>query len=362
MSPLAGVCFVLFLAGAAVSNAIGVIVNDVPITRQPVTLPAFLDGRVTKDIAGQLAEAPLPAIAARIERAASWLAIGDLGPRVREGCPGWLFLSDEMAVQTDGASNASARAQTVARVAHRLRSQDIDLMVAVVPDKSRIGERHLCGLLRAPELAGRVRQWVAQLNAAGVPAMDLTDAMEAPPTDTFLRTDTHWNEAGAQAAAAAVAARLLAWHDAPVRLGSRAQVTRTVASPLPRPGDLVRLAGIDGLPMAWQPPQDTVAESTFVVEADPAALDEAALFGDDALPTLALIGTSFSRTSNFVGYLQMGLQAQVANAARDGGEFAGAAAAYFASPAFTQTPPKLVVWEIPERSLQRPLAGEPALD
>ena len=361
-SAWAGVGFVVFLAGAALSNVIGVIVNDVPVTRQPITLPALLDGRVSQDMARQMAETPLPSMAARIERAASWVAIGDLGPRVRQGCPGWLFLSDEMAVYTDGGAHAAARLQTVARVAQRLRAQGIDLMVVVVPDKSRIAERHLCGQARAPEFEGRASQWVDRLNAAGVPAMDLTDAMDLPHTDTFLRTDTHWNETGAHAAAAALTARLLAWHDAPARLGPRVQVTRTVSSPEPRPGDLVRLAGIDGLPLAWQPPQDTVAQSTFVVAADTATTDEAALFGDDALPSVALIGTSFSRTSNFVGFLQMGLQARVANAARDGGEFAGAAAAYFTSPAFRQTPPKLVVWEIPERSLQRPLADDPALD
>lgn len=372
MHGLAGVCFVLFLAGGSLSNAIDVFVNHRPITRHPMTLPAFLDGRVTQDIAGQIAATPLPSAAARAERAASWLAIGDLGPRVREGCPGWLFLSDEMAVQPAGASNAAARAQIAAHVARRLQAQGIDLLVVVVPDKSRIAARHLCGLPRAPEFAGRASQWVSRLNASGVPALDLTDAMDLLHTDPFLRTDTHWNETGAHAAAAAVATRLLAWHDAAARLGTRVQVTRTVASPTPRPGDLVRLAGIDALPLTWQPPQDTVAESTFSFEAtlaaDPesnpgtAASDEAALFGDEALPTVALIGTSFSRTSNFVGYLQMALQARVANAARDGGEFAGAAAAYFASPAFRQTPPKLVVWEIPERSLQRPLAGDPALE
>ena len=29
----------------------------------------------------------------RIERSLAWLALGDWGPRVREGCAGWLFLA-----------------------------------------------------------------------------------------------------------------------------------------------------------------------------------------------------------------------------------------------------------------------------
>ena len=45
--------------------------------------------------------------------------------------------------------------------------------------------------------------------------------------------------------------------------------------------------------------------------------------------------------------------------ARDGGNFWGSAGAYFSSDAFEQTPPRLIVWEIPERTLQLPpAAGE----
>lgn len=395
LAALAGACFVLLLAGGLTSNLVGVLVNQVPITRHPISLSAVLDGRVGRDVAGQIADTPLPSYAARIERAASWIAIGDLGPRVRQGCPGWLFLSDELAVQQNGEANAEARARTVERVARRLRAQGVDLLVVVVPDKSRIAAQHLCGVTRGPEFEARARDWVGRLAALGVPAIDLTPALEAPApnasaADTFLRIDTHWNEAGADAAATAVAVRVSALDDAAAKLGPRITVTRDAGLPTLRPGDLVRLAGIEGLPLRWQPPQDRVTESRFVVTAaDEAAMpmqqgatdapmdlakgrsstpsqdsaaDEAALFGNDALPTVALIGTSFSRTSNFLGFLQASLQARVANAARDGGEFAGAAAAYFASPAFKETPPRIVIWEIPERSLQRPLSGDPALE
>ncbi|WP_411558839.1 alginate O-acetyltransferase AlgX-related protein, partial [Pseudomonas syringae] len=76
------------------------------------------------------------------------------------------------------------------------------------------------------------------------------------------------------------------------------------------------------------------------------------LFGDSNLPNVALIGTSFSRNSGFVGFLQRELGAPIGNFAKDGGEFSGAANVYFDNPAFRQTPPKLLIWEIPERDLQ----------
>jgi len=71
-------------------------------------------------------------------------------------------------------------------------------------------------------------------------------------------------------------------------------------------------------------------------------------------PNVALIGTSFSRNSNFVAFLEQALGASLGNFAKDGGEFSGAARDYFASPAFRETPPQLLIWEIPERDLQSP--------
>ncbi|RMP70961.1 hypothetical protein ALQ17_01299 [Pseudomonas fluorescens] len=120
-----------------------------------------------------------------------------------------------------------------------------------------------------------------------------------------------------------------------------------------RPGDLVRLAGLDWLPPKLQPPGESVAASS-AHETGGATSNADDLFGDAGLPNVALIGTSFSRNSNFVGFLQKALNAPVGNFSKDGGEFSGAAKAYFESPAFKQTPPKLLIWEIPERDLQTP--------
>src|SRR5690606_27235750 len=128
-------------------------------------------------------------------------------------------------------------------------------------------------------------------------------------------------------------------------------------APARRPGDLVRLAGIDWLPLSLQPKPEIVA-ATAVSERQPSAQDGGDnlddLLGDADLPNIALIGTSFSRNSNFVGFLQLALGAPVGSFAKDGGEFSGSANDYFGNPAFTQTPPKLLIWEIPERDLQTP--------
>src|SRR5690606_40020665 len=68
--------------------------------------------------------------------------------------------------------------------------------------------------------------------------------------------------------------------------------------------DLVRLAGLDWLPLWLQPEVELVAVSVFTALDETAGMSEDDLFGDSQLPNMALIGTSFSRHSNFVPFLE----------------------------------------------------------
>ncbi|VCU70686.1 Alginate biosynthesis protein AlgX precursor [Pigmentiphaga humi] len=363
---LAGVIMALTLAAGLASNFYGWFVERVPPTKTPPTWPAFVQGQVTNEVADSMAKAPLPSSAASLERAASWLAVGDLGPRVRQGCHGWLFLADELTPHADGPANGQARARAAAALRDRLAARGVALFVAVVPDKTRIAADQLCGLNRPAAFAPRASDWTAALRAAGVPVLNLEPALRAVGDAAFLRTDTHWSEAGAQAAARAVADAIRALPAGRDALQPLQRYAITQGQPQQRAGDLIRLAGIDWLPARLLPPFDNVRPSTFRKAADAAASpdggpDADALFGDAGLPRVALIGTSFSRNANFVPFLAAALETPVADYARDGGEFAGAAHAYFQSREFRDTPPRLVIWEIPERSLTRPLGGEPAM-
>lgn len=317
-----------------------------------------LHGELTHQLARQLSNAWLPDEAARLERAGSWLLLGDTGPRVRSGCPGWLFLAEELQVNPHAQDNAQAKRAVVLAIRTALARRGIQLLVAVVPDKSRIAATALCGLTRPAEFNTRAAQWVAGLQQAGVTAIDLAPTLAPLGAGAYLHTDTHWNETGARAAAQVIAGRIAA-------SGFQATPQQAYAAqpgPLARrPGDLVHLAGLDWLPLRWQPAPESVATTVFT-EVSAAGqggtakggddLDD--LLGDSQLPNVALIGTSFSRNSNFVGFLQQALGAKIGSFAKDGGKFSGSAREYFANSAFTQTPPKLVIWEIPERDLQTP--------
>lgn len=362
-SPLAGATLAAFLAVGLLSC--GWLAFSGKLTLLPgkaLSNDQVLEGEITHRIAKELAKAPLPEHAAQLERGGSWLLLGDTGPRVREGCPDWLFINDELKIDRHAAANARAKADAVIALRERLKQRGIELLVSVVPDKSRIAASQLCDLPRPASLDARVRDWTALLQASGVAVLDLAPALQPLGADAFLRLDTHWSEAGARAAAQAIAGKI-------ATLGFQATPTRdfdvSQAALAPRPGDLVRLAGLDWLPQHLQPTQESVAASKIsehAPEADASgdSLDD--LFGDDNLPNVALIGTSFSRNSNFAGFLQQALRAPLGNFAKDGGEFSGAAKAYFSSPAFSQTPPKLVVWEIPERDLQTGYAGDVSLE
>lgn len=315
-------------------------------------------GEAAQDIAHSLSKTALATGVAELGREVSWLALSDLGPQVRQGCEGWLFLADELQPHVNAEQHAVHRARIVRHLSDEFAQRGIRLMVVVVPDKARVASGKLCSLNRPVSMATRLDDWVANLRAQGVvTSYSLAPDLEALADGAFLRTDTHWNEEGARLAAQAVARHLVALG---FQADSPAQFEVQPGTLAPRLGDLVRLAGVERLPASLQP-RIELASTSRVVEHS--AGDDADLFGDAGLPTVALVGTSYSRTSNFLPWLEVSLKAKVGQFAKDGAEFAGSMSAYLKSAAFTQTPPRYLVWEIPERYIQPPVnAQELALE
>jgi len=354
-SPLAGICFALFLVGGIATTSYAVISQNLNLFPKEILWSTFLNGDVSSEIAKSLANAPFPDNAAKFERGFSWIVARDLGPRVREGKNDWLFLNDELVVHPDRLYSADLRAKEIIDVEHQLASQGIELLVLLVPDKSRIEHEFLGSQHRATVFTTRVTDFEKKLSLNKINVINLTDGLNQAKQDgttPFLRTDTHWNEQGAEVAAKAVAEKIQLFKFTPSP-AKTTQITSEVNQT--RPGDLVKLAGIDWLPKSLQPMPEAAKMSTFksmpmLPSKAPIASND--LFGDANLPNITLIGTSFSRTSQFIPYLEMQLNTQIGNFALDGGDFSGAARAYFNSPAFKSTPPKLIIWEIPERVIE----------
>ncbi|WP_353194399.1 alginate O-acetyltransferase AlgX-related protein [Pusillimonas noertemannii] len=365
---VAGTVFFIAIAAGAVSAVWSMAAGRIVLAPEAWTRAGLMQGETTRLLATELTRAPLPAAMADAERGASWLLAGSLGPRVRQGCGQWLFLVDELTVHLNARQNLETRLDAAERMRKLLHGRGIELMVATVPDKSRVQHEQLCGIYRPASFAGRLPGWEEGLAQRGVASAVLQPALEAVgggDDQPFLRTDTHWTEAGARAAAEAIA-------HAVDRTGAELTPPLLYAlepgEPRFREGDLVRLAGIDWLPMALQPSPDKVTPTRFNIE-KPAAQDTKGgaqgsgdagddLFGDASLPSVALIGTSYSRTSSFVSFLEAALRTPVPSFAQDGGDFWGAAKTYLASAEFRDTPPRVVIWEIPERVLQMPVVAE----
>ncbi|MBI1990274.1 MAG: cell division protein FtsQ [Betaproteobacteria bacterium] len=316
-----------------------------------VSLQALADGDATSALSKSLQKRVRFADAlVTADRVFGWVALGDLGPRVRRGCGDWLFLADELVVHPGREQVFHARLAMIERVARFLEPRSIALVVAPVPDKSRLATPYLCGIERAPALADRLQRFAAGLKARNIKAVDLLPALSARDGEGYYRTDTHWNERGARRVAEAIAANLRRWELAP-----SAQLTFDVTAEPERErvGDLIRLAGLDQVSRPMRPRGDL--ESPVRIKQIPR--QAVGILDDVAAPEVTVIGTSFSRRGGFVGYMSLVLAAPVANMAQDGGGVFTAAIDYFRNPAFAETPPRVIVWEIPERLLDEPIAA-----
>jgi alginate O-acetyltransferase complex protein AlgJ len=284
-----------------------------------------------------------------VDRVVAWLAVGDLGARVRRGCDNWLYLSDELVLHPDRAANTAAHLRMVEQVAGYLKSRNIALAVVPVPDKARVEAADLCGVDRPAVFDGRLADFETRLKGAGVDVVDVLRPISAAGGQSYYRTDTHWNERGAKAAADAIAGALRQADLAPTQ---KAEFRVRTDPESERVGDLIRLAGLDHVPYPLRPHGDEEAATVI----DQSAAANVGLLDETPAAELAVVGTSFSRRANFVPFLSLALGAPVENRAEDGGGVANAAIAYFASPEFTKSPPRTVVWEIPERMIEEPVS------
>lgn len=327
----------------------------------PDSASDFREGRTTQTIEKQI-DHKLPARASLIAVANSlrYRLVRGGGDQVRLGQDDWLYLTDELKFYPDGDAHQRTRLDLVAKVHQALNLQGVKLLVALVPDKARIYPQHLAAPFhgRMPGYTqARYTQALATLRAQGIVAPDLLAVMdrESSQNPLYYRTDTHWNNAGAALSARAIAAAL---GSSRPDLDITRFSTQATGAATDRPGDLIKLMGLAEVSNFWRPLPDVEAPvSTTQTSADKPA---GGLLGDAAAPPVTLIGTSYSLRGNFHGYLQEALSAKVLNTAKDGGGFLQAATDYFKDEAFKTSPPRLVVWELPERFLQAPLEGKEA--
>ena len=321
----------------------------------PRTWLDFREGRTTQELEKQL-DKKLPAHTSLIAGANTlrYLITGGGGEQVRTGRDQWLFLTDELRYDAGGAANLQARADMLGTAALRLNEQGVKLVIALVPDKARIYEAKLASGQYPAYNQSRYQDALAALRQRKVTTVDLLQPLTqaAAKSEVFYRTDTHWNQVGAEVVARAVASQVA---ELGVALDKTTFKTTSEAAPVERVGDLVRLMGLQDMPNALRPtPDQEAAASTSQTSPDSAG---GGLFGDVAVPVV-MTGTSYSMRGNFHGYMQQALSSKVLNTAKDGGGFLQAATAYLTDEAFRSAKPKVLIWEVPERFLMTKLEDE----
>jgi alginate O-acetyltransferase complex protein AlgJ len=316
----------------------------------------FAEGKPMQALAEDLRATPLADWLGQRQREIGWLVLHDTGPRVHQGCSGWLFLHDELQAIPNAEDNLARRAEIAIDLHRHLAKRGTRVLIALVPDKSRIEEDRLCGLRRPKRIQPRYDAWLARMRDAGVPVVDLRPALvevKQRHGEAFYRSDTHWNIEGAKAAAFATAHAVRQLGFSPV---APLQITHEASEPRPRWGDLVRLAGLDGLPERLRPAPDLVPILSFTAEpSDPASLSADALFGDAPDARVALVGTSFSRNAYFSDFLSQAMATTIGNMAKDGGGFALSMDDFLRQEEGQASPTPWVIWEITERALHEPL-------
>lgn len=111
--------------------------------------------------------------------------------------------------------------------------------------------------------------------------------------------------------------------------------------------------GLQFTPDALRPHADSEATETTVAAGGDLG---GSLLGE--APQVLLAGTSYGLRGNYHGALQQALGSAVLNVSREGADFSGSLRPALRDPAFHAAPPRVLVWELPERFLPLPLDEE----
>lgn len=260
------------------------------------------------------------------------------------GKQGWLFTDEEFSCLPKHQENIKENLEYIHNVSKIFAEKGVKLYIAVLPAKARIYEDFL-GEYKVPSCRQSLyADIITDLTGANIPVIRLDEAFKSDRNreSLFLKTDTHWTTTGAKTAAALIASAV------DPTLITHKNFTSAEGKGAEHKGDLLRyLPGVQN--DIIQP--DTLAAYETKQEQTGTDQDAAAsLFGDD-VPPVTLVGTSYSANPlwNFPGFLQDSLDADILNMADEGQGPFTVMEKYLDGDALKNSPPKVVIWEIPER-------------
>ncbi|MCO8161426.1 alginate O-acetyltransferase [Pseudomonas sp. 21LCFQ010] len=309
-----------------------------------------LNGRWTKAVETHYDdEFPIKRLSTNLWAALDYKLFNEGRPGVVLGEDQWLFTDEEFDAIAGGEKNLADNLALVRGVQDTLNKQDVKLVLAIIPAKTRlypefIGE-HTPARLHA-DLYQRFHQQVAQ---AGILAPDLLQPLKDAKQrgQVFLRTDTHWTPLGAEVAAQQLGMAI----DRQVQLNGEQTFVTAEQGTAEYKGDLTNFLPLDPLFSNLLPKPDALQKRNTEAVGGASEGDEA-LFADSEIP-VGLVGTSYSANPNwnFLGALKQALRSDVVNYAEDGHGPVLPMLKYLQTEEFKNNAPQVVIWEFPERYL-----------
>ncbi|MEE3118327.1 alginate biosynthesis protein AlgX [Marinobacter sp.] len=267
-----------------------------------------------------------------------------------QGRDGWLFRSEAELPEQFGPSAQGLR--HLERFARYLKdSAGSELVLVFQPTK---------GLVHPDKLADNAAvdfSWayarsnyldaLAKFRQAGLVVPDLGPLLRESERDDayYFKRDHHWTPYGARRTARIVADRI---RQMPVFQSLPTQEFETRRTGLIRKDGSLQDAARRICGQAW--PSQYVDEYRTNPGGGIEGDEQSALFGDEGLPSITLVGTSNSKGAqdyNFAGALQEYLGVEILNMAVAGGSYDGSMFEYLMSDSFRESPPDIIIWEIP---------------
>jgi alginate biosynthesis protein AlgX len=257
---------------------------------------------------------------------------------IAQGNDDWLFRT-EVDLDTNFALDDSVYAG-LGRLARALGTRGVQVVLVDLPRRGLLASNHLLPADRARYDARAAlvnyRRNLQRFRDAGFIVPDYGKLIDQPDgTEYFFRRDGHWTPDGARRTAELIAQTIK---------------TLPVYAKLHKKSFTTKRQGLSRHPGVLSIVAAQICGGNYpgeVASSYATASDDNNLFGDDALPEIALVGTSFSATGtyHFAGFLQQALQAEVLNTALSGGNLDGALTQYLPSDTFQENPPKILLWE-----------------
>ena len=265
------------------------------------------------------------------------------------GKNGWLFTDEEFTADKNRQSIIENNKNFILDTSRKLTNEGIILVITLVPAKSRVMAKHL-GDYTYPDYN---KDFYSQIQSfLKENSINSTDTLiDLSNNDkSFIKTDTHWSSTGAKIQAKKIAEYI---NDKKLFDSPNTDYALTKTNREKLDGDLTRYVPAKKLRYKYDiAPQYIQLEDAQIQQQDN---NENDLFGDNTAP-ITLVGTSYSADKrwNFESYLKYFLKSDLYNAADEGlGPFT-TMKDYLNSNEFKNIPPKLIIWEIPERYISLP--------